>query len=177
MVNYQASEHIHVLDQYQNLLFFSQEFIEWFVGFSDAESNFLVKINHSKKQVQLFFQIGLHLNDLSLLEFLKNKFNVGYVTIDKKKNNKANWVISSYNDINKIILPIFDSFPLNSSKHFNYVLFRTICDMMLKKEHLTEKGFQQIIKIKSQMNFKTSDVSILNNHSINITTPWLIGFI
>lgn len=93
-----------------------------------------------------------------------------------KKNNKANWVISSYNDINKIILPIFDSFPLNSSKHFNYVLFRTICDMMLKKEHLTEKGFQQIIKIKSQRNFKTSDVSILNNHSINITTPWLIGF-
>jgi hypothetical protein len=47
---------------------------------------------------------------------------------------------------------------------------------MLKKEHLTEKGFQQIIKIKSQRNFKTSDVSILNNHSINITTPWLIGF-
>lgn len=159
-----------------NLKSFSPEFIQWFVGFADAESNFFIKVNLSKKTVQPMFQIGLHIDDLPLLEFIKNTLKVGRISVDSK-NSKANWVVSSYKDLIQIILPIFDSFSLNSSKYLNFVLFKEVVVMIERKEHLTIMGFQKIISIKEKMNKNSVDISMFKDHQIKITIPWLIGLI
>jgi LAGLIDADG endonuclease len=132
-------------------------------------------VNLSRKTIQPIFQIGLHINDLPLLEFIKNTLKVGRIFVDSK-NSKANWVVSSYKDLIQIILPIFDSFPLNSSKYINYLLFKEVVLMMRKKEHLTISGFQRIISIKEKMNKNYVDITMPKNHQVRITTPWLIGF-
>jgi LAGLIDADG endonuclease len=61
-----------------------QIFIEWFVGLTDGEGNFYIKL--SRNQVQLMFQIGLHLDDLPLLNYLKAKLACGYITLNTKEN-------------------------------------------------------------------------------------------
>lgn len=47
----------------KNFQHMSGEFIEWFVGFTDGEGNFLIKIDQSKKSVSFRFQINLHLDE------------------------------------------------------------------------------------------------------------------
>jgi hypothetical protein len=60
-----------------------QSFIEWFVGFVDAEGCFFMKIKGNS--VQLMFQIGLHLDDYPLLCYIKEKLQCGYITLDQKR--------------------------------------------------------------------------------------------
>ncbi len=98
-------------------------FVQWFVGFSDAESNFQIKLIEDR--VQLMFQIGLHLDDLPLLNLLKAKLNCGYITLYSNKA-KANFVISDQSALLGILIPLFDSFQLNTTKYLDYLAFREV---------------------------------------------------
>ena len=55
-----------------------KEFYEWFVGFCDAESNFKIYIRKDKRKgINFAFKIELHIDDLKVLHFIKNKLNCG----------------------------------------------------------------------------------------------------
>jgi hypothetical protein len=62
-----------------------RDFIEWFVGFVDADGNFNISLRNFKdnkyNSVLLTFQIGLHIDDLELLKFIKGKLNCGHISI------------------------------------------------------------------------------------------------
>lgn len=73
--------------------------------------------------VQLMFQTGLHLDDYPLLCHIKEKLQCGYITLDQKRQ-KANYVISSQEALLGVLVPIFDSFHLNTTKYLNYTAFR-----------------------------------------------------
>jgi hypothetical protein len=115
-----------------------QSFIEWFVGFVDAEGCFLIKINGNL--VQLIFKIGLHLDDYPLLCCIKEKIQCGYITLDHKRQ-KANYVISSQEALLGVLVPIFDSFHLNTTKYLNYIAFKEVINMHTTKDHLTRNGW------------------------------------
>ena len=57
-----------------------KEFVEWFVGFTDGEGNFNIKLtdltDNTFKYVQFTFQIGLHKDDIKVLEYIKNTWNI-----------------------------------------------------------------------------------------------------
>lgn len=76
--------------------------------------------------------LGLHLDDLPLLESLRDKFQCGSITIDQK-NHKANYVISSQEALLGVLVPIFDSFHLNTTKYLNYLAFREVVMMRTTK--------------------------------------------
>ena len=53
-----------------------RRFLEWFVGFTDGEGNFHIRLTDFKdtnyKYAQFTFQINLHKDEIKVLEYIKN---------------------------------------------------------------------------------------------------------
>jgi hypothetical protein len=89
------------------------------------------------------FQIGLHWDDLPLLTYLKNKLQCGYIT-QSPKEDKANFVVSSQAALKGLLIPLFDSFTLNTTKYLDYLAFREAVMLRDSKAHLTSEGRETI---------------------------------
>ena len=94
------------LDEFAVLGFYSdsQIFQQWFVGFSDAESSFIIhKVldkNGNISKFSFMFTIELHIDDLHTLEFIKNKLELGNIRIYK---DKCIFTISDKQGVYKLI--------------------------------------------------------------------------
>jgi intein-encoded DNA endonuclease-like protein len=125
-------------------------------GFSDAEGCFHISIyNNSRSTIgvtcQAIFTIRLSLVDLPLLESIQCFFGVGNIFINKK-DNYATYSVKSLKDIINVIIPHFDKYPLLTQKHSDFLLFKSIIQLMEKKEHTTMEGLRKIVSIKASMN-------------------------
>ena len=125
---------------------------------------------------------------------MKNFFNnVGSIRL-KNKYNQAVYTIGSIKDITNVIIPHFTNYPLITKKNVDFILFKSVVELINKDEHLTLEGLNKIINIKASINKGLSDK--LNNHikshSIfninpvdkpitkvpnNISFNWLAGFV
>lgn len=129
-------------------------------GFSDGESSFHISILKKKGykigyQVLPVFTIQLHINDLGILEKIKNFFGAGVIIKKKNKLNELYFVIysvQSLKEINSAIIPHFDKYPLLTKKKADFLLFKKVIDLMNKGEHLTKDGLEKIVSIKASMN-------------------------
>jgi LAGLIDADG endonuclease len=88
------------------------------------------------------FKITQSRYNLRLLYYIKSKLGVGTVTKDK---TKGQILIRDRKKIAKFILPIFDKYPLLTSKEFNYEKFKEafyiLEDSSLSKEEKDDKLF------------------------------------
>ena len=100
------------------------EFNEWFVGFSDAESSFLIGIDNRGEYTRFNFRfaIGLHIDDRPLLQYIKTQLGCGIIE-DNKDNTASYFIVTDTSDIKSTLLPIFDSFSLNTTKYLDYLSF------------------------------------------------------
>lgn len=159
--------------------YLDREFLEWFVGFSDGESNFHIRLialtDNTYKSAQFTFQIGLHKDEIKVLEYIMNTLKCGHIS---KSKDKVNFFVNDINSLLYVILPIFDHVNLNSSKYHHFEVFRRAVLSTKDKKHLTDKGKLEIIGYKKEMQGMT-DKWIPNtiNNKINITKHWLAGFI
>ena len=112
------------LPESNNSYFIDKQFIEWLVGFTDAEGNFHIKLTDLKgntfKYVQFTFQIGLHEDEVEVLEYIMNTLKCGHIS---KSKGKVNYFVNDLNSLLNIIIPIFNYVNLNSSKYHHFVLF------------------------------------------------------
>jgi len=127
----------------------------WYItGFADGESSFVVSIVKSnvsnKWNIQAFFSIRLHSRDIDLLHKINSFFGVGKVYI--KSESTASYVVSSIKDIYSVIIPHFDKYPLHTRKQADFLLFKSVLDLINKGEHLTPEGFNKILGIKCSLN-------------------------
>jgi group I intron endonuclease len=160
--------------------YLKKEFIEWFVGFTDGEGNFNIKLtdltDNTFKYVQFTFQIGLHKDDIKILEYIKYTLQCGHIS--KSGNNKVNYFVNDKASLLYILIPIFNTFNLNSSKYHHFNLFKRAVALTKDKNHLSNEEKLEIIKIKEQMQTMTGKwVPGSINAKINITKYWLAGFI
>jgi hypothetical protein len=51
-----------------------------------------------------------------------------------------------------IIIPHFDKYPLITQKRADFILFKSIIEVMKKGEHLTIEGLYKILSIKAYLN-------------------------
>ena len=131
----------------------------WFItGFTDGEGCFRISLTKRDNlvgwRVQLFFQIALHQKDKLLLENLQNYLGVG--KIYKSGKDMLQYKIQSLNEI-EIILNHFDKYPLISQKRADYELFKEAYNIVLNKEHLTDKGLRKIIALRASLNLGLSE--------------------
>lgn len=94
----------------------------------------------------------MHINDLELLNCLKNFFGVGTVRTDK---TSAHYQVTGIDNL-LIVLEHFKTYPLHSSKRHSLFILSIILNMIFKKEHLTESGF---LKAVSYINFLNKPIT------------------
>jgi len=51
-----------------------------------------------------------------------------------------------------VIIPLFNQYEIQGQKKFDFYDFKKVADMISNKEHLTEKGYNEIMQIKKGMN-------------------------
>lgn len=166
-------------DKEANSYFLHKEFLEWFVGFTDAEGNFNIKITglteSTFKNVQFTFQIGLHKDDEPVLNYIMNTLKCGHIS---KSKDRINYFVNDRNSLLHVILPLFDYENLNSSKYHQYEVFQKAVTLIKDKSHLTDKGKLEIINCKKEMDSMSSQwIASSINSNIKITKFWLAGFI
>jgi hypothetical protein len=128
----------------------------WLAGFSDADASFQIKLisQNQRTEVRLNYQIDQKENTLLIL--IKNFVggNIGY----RKSQDTYYYGSTSFGSAVKVI-NYFDQYHLLSSKHLNYLKWRKAYILIQNKEHLTDSGLEQIIKLKKTMNRGNLDTS------------------
>lgn len=154
------------------------DFHLWFVGFSDAESNFSIvpkqDINGKVNRFTFVFSIGLHKDDVEALEYIQSKLNIGIV---RTYENECKFIVTKREDISKLIF-LFDSYNLNTSKYLDYLDFKKAFNIYNNRERfLTEELINKVLELKDSMNTKRKKFNMANDHKIVITKSWLLGLI
>jgi len=129
-------------------------------------------VGKSFKQVQLSFQIGLHINHLSTLQAIQGALGCGNISVS---GNKCNFYVNDISSLVNIIIPVFDNFTLNSTKYAIYLVWREAVLLLNAKLHLTAAGRVKLLELRQ--NIADLIVSPAPNHNISITANWLLGFI
>ena len=62
-------------------------FLKWFVGFTDAEGNFLISLDRG--YIRNRFKISMHIDNIEALNIIKSKLNLGNVPIEKSRNKRC----------------------------------------------------------------------------------------
>lgn len=101
--------------------------------------------------VVVIFSIALHQKDMRLLEDIQAYFG-GAGSIRKNGKDTFKFRIESLELIKNLIIPHFEKYPLVTQKLGDYLLFKTVVEMMESKEHLTEAGINKIVAMKASMN-------------------------
>lgn len=155
-------------------------FYMWLVGFTDGAGSFYInKLNGS-----LYFNLSQNSYNLKLLYFIKRQLGVGQIFVDK--NEMAHYRIRDHLTIEKVIFPIFDKYPLLTTKYYNYLKFKEayfiLTDNFLSFDDKNILLFN-IINSKLPKNYISPAWALVNNNVINFETasqvmskPWLIGF-
>ena len=178
---------------YFSILHSNNRLNPWFVtGLADSEGTFTIMIDQNQKRtlgwrVQAKFQIGLHKRDLDLLLQAQQFF--GGIGSIGESGNMVFYSVSSVKDLTNTIIPHFLKYSLLTQKAADFLLFKSIVDLIINKAHLTIEGLNQIINIKASMNTGLSQIvkSKFNHinpvkrpliNTNNIPDPhWITGFV
>lgn len=126
-----------------------------FTGFADAEGSFSILIQHNTKfktnwRVKAIFAIGLHKQDISILEEIQASLG-GVGKIHKHGKDSVQYRVESIKEL-QVIVDHFDKYPLISAKVVDYLLFKKCFNLIKLQEHLTEEGLLKLIGIKASLN-------------------------
>lgn len=126
---------------------------------------------------EFVFRISLHKDDKKVLEYIKNTLGCGRLNTER---DVLTFSISQLNDIETILIPLFDKFTLNTTKYLDYLYFKKAFFMFRNRKSsgldLQEINLK-IIKLKEGMNSKRVDFVLPKDHSILITGNYLLGLL
>lgn len=159
----------------------SRQFIEWFVGFTDAEGCFYISSLKNVNYVTFKFIIELHKDDIEILYKICEILGIGKVSIS---GDSARFTVNKFEEIVNVLIPIFQKFPLQTTKYLDFTCF--LQAIMIKnkvglKGSLSQQEKDIITQMKESMNTKRLIISEkeenLLNQKVSITKWWLLGFI
>lgn len=130
------------------------------IGFIDGEGSFSVSINHHKTlksgiEIKPEFEIELRADDREILERIA--VTIGTGIIYDCSYERYGWYphtkykISSTKEMANKLFPFLDRYHLQAKKRQNYLVFKKIVGMMLKKQHLTGSGLKKIRVLREQI--------------------------
>lgn len=120
---------------------------DWVVGFVDGEGCFSYSSirNDSQKfgyQIQGEFTVVQHQRDIQLLYKLKDHFGCGTVAVNH--GDRYHYRVKNLNLLLTVIIPYFEKHKLRTNKQFQLPVFKEISLRLRAKEHLTEKGYNEV---------------------------------
>ena len=135
--------------------FESDSFANYLSGFTDGEGSFCVSINKSLKhkfnyEIRPSFSISQNKDRAQVLYYAKQFLNCGSIR-ESKSDNTLKYEVRSIKDLYNKVIPHFDKYPILSSKHQKFLIFKEICLLMINKDHLNLLGFKKIINLIDSM--------------------------
>uniref|UniRef100_UPI0023F5823A LAGLIDADG homing endonuclease n=1 Tax=Cyathus striatus TaxID=68777 RepID=UPI0023F5823A len=132
----------------------------WLSGFIEADGHFYVNYNKKASSLSCKFYLNqstqnhLGLDKIKIMETLSEFLNVKIASRGNKKFlDYREYSITTNSVINNLkLINYLDKFPLFSSKHLNYLDFKSIVKMIENKEHKIYGGIEKINLIKMGMN-------------------------
>ena len=162
-------------------------FEQWLVGFTDGDGNFHISqqaIGVSTKW-GLSYKLTQSSYNLRILNYIKKELKVGSIT--KDGTDKVQYFIRDKKIIETILIPIFDKYPLLTTKHYDYVKFKKALAVLNNISFTNQEKNSKLLSIKNlkpdknyispawnNANLPLTDVDSINNV---ITKSWLVGFI
>lgn len=155
---------------------------QWLVGFTDGDGNF--HISHQGDKWGLSYKLSQSIYNLRVLHYIKKQLGVGSIT---KDGTKGQYFIRDRKIIETVIIPIFDKYPLLTTKYFDYVKLKKALVILNNNSLSKEDKNLKLLAIKnSKANsdyispawnnaiLPLTDVSSINNV---MSKSWLVGFI
>ena len=160
--------------------YLDSNFLQWFVGFTDAEGNFIINRLLKKDKLttasfSFMFKIGLHKDDEKVLRYIKDKLGIGGVRLYK---DECIFNVTDQKGI-ALLISIFDKYNLNTSKHLDYLDFKEAFHFYFNRDKnlIPEEVKDKILELKNKMNTNRVHFDRPENSEIVITKSWLLGFI
>ena len=155
------------------------EFLKWFVGFSDGESNFTIVFqkdrNGNISGASFRFIIELHSDDINTLKYIRSKLNMGNEIA--VYGNSCKFTVIHREDINKLI-SIFDKYNLNTTKYLDYLDFKKAFHLYYENNRIDKRTLiDQLLTFKKGMNKNRINFNFPKDHNIVISDYWLLGLI
>jgi len=95
----------------------------------------------------LVYKIALSRYNLRALYYIKRELGVGNV---RKDNTKGQFVIRDRKKLAKVIFPIFDKYPLLTSKQFNYLNLKKAYDILENLNLSKNEKDKYLLEIKKE---------------------------
>jgi hypothetical protein len=160
----------------------SSWFCQWLVGVTDGDGTF--SISKQNNSWNLVFKISQSSYNLRLLYYIKRMLGVGHVTVEKS-SDMASFRIRDRKQLAKVIFPIFDQFPLLTTKQFYYDRCKkAYCiledDTLSKIER--EQRMEDLLLTKPTADYVSpvwAGVALpmsAEDAKRIVTDPWLVGF-
>lgn len=157
-------------------------FEQWLVGMTDGDGTFHIAYHNGKWN--LVYKIALSRYNLRALYYIKKQLCVGSVS---KDGTKGQFVIRDRKNLANFIFPIFDKYPLLTSKRFDYLKLKKAYGILEDKNLSKEEKDKYLFEIKKEslpVNYisdgwykiKLPFETTLEVNQV-MTKPWVVGFI
>lgn len=130
----------------------------WVSGFVDGEGCFSVSVHrnpHVRRtrgwQIQPAFQVYQHERHRPVLDALVDVFGCGAIRSKGPQSNVLTYTVWRLADLEERVVPYFEQSPL-LVKDQDFRLFADIVRRLRRKEHLTDRGFEHIVRSAFAMN-------------------------
>lgn len=157
-------------------------FEKWLVGFTDGDGKF--SITNQGDNWGLSFKLSQSRYNLRVLYYIKKQLGVGSIT---KDGNLGQYFIRDRKIIEQKLIPIFDEYPLLTTKYFDYDKLKkalhVLNDVNLTKynKHIkllelknSKPAANYISPAWSNITLLTLNINIVKNI---MNKSWLVGFI
>lgn len=130
---------------------------EYISGFVGGEGCFSVSFSRRSKfllgwETKPSFCVGQNYDRAEVLYLMWQEFGCGFMRRDYS-DKTLKYEVRSLDDLVTKVVPHFEKYPLLSSKHKDFLLFRKeICLLMRRDEHRNVKGLQKILTLAFRMN-------------------------
>lgn len=126
----------------------------YLAGFADGEGSFNVSLRRREDHT-LGWQVVLTFNVSQKESFILSQFKryLGCGRLQERQDGVCYYVCSNPVAIQEKIIPFFQRFQFRSQrKKRNFSLFCQIAEKVFKKEHLTQEGLLEIIRLREELN-------------------------
>ena len=148
----------------------------WVTGIVDSEGNFSINYNINTKKCTFSFKVTQNGNSVAILFYLKEFFKVGNINIDNRKTNGYKFIVSNRKYLIDVIIPHFEKYPLEGSKHLDYLDFKN-CILLMEE---SSNNIGKVLSIKKNMNRERSYEqrwSYLRDKNFHLKSEWVQAFI
>ena len=128
---------------------------DYFSGFVDGEGCFYIGFSMRKDlpmkwQILTEFHVSQNPGSKNVLEALRMRLDCGYLKPNHLKSvSDKTWIliVKDKRDLLNKVIPFFDKHPLQTTKQFDYLIFKRVVQKIHEKSHLTKEGFREIVEL------------------------------